>query len=61
MKIEYPKEIHCLKCKRVVGTVTLVPVPDKPGFYRSKPDPDPMPSKCDMCDEILTRKLEGLQ
>ena len=55
MRIKAPDSIICEKCIRIVGTVDEVEEPDRPGFFRNVPNPNPMPTRCQGCKGALTR------
>jgi hypothetical protein len=46
-------DIGCLKCKTHVGVVQEIEI--RPGIFQNVCSQTPMPKKCDLCDEILTR------
>lgn len=55
-----PDEIRCTECKVLVGTLTEVPIEDRPGFFRNVCEPNPMPTKCPTCHNILMRVPGGV-
>jgi hypothetical protein len=57
---ETPKIIQCPECKVDIGTVTLVPVVGKPGFFVNVCDPNPLPQYCGVCNNVLIRKPEPI-
>lgn len=46
--------VWCPKCKEIKGEVLRIPTGNS-GVYVNKPNPDPLPTKCE-CGTVLERK-----
>ena len=51
--------IMCLDCAKTYGTVQAHEDTNRPGFWSHTCEPEPMPLKCDHCNEFLTRVLQS--
>jgi len=55
MKHQKLFHIICEHCITIVGTVYEDENPVRPGFFTNRCVPDPMPTKCETCNTIVTR------